>query len=167
MDSIILVGMSGVGKTTIARELSKRLGVKHIDIDEIIEEEENRNIASIFEKEGEEYFRSLEAYYFFRNLGEEDIIISTGGGLVLSSYNRKLMEREKVFYLEASIDTIYRNVLGDKDNIRPLLLSSDIKKRIESIYRDRKDLYESVATYKICVDSKSIDSICDEIIFRA
>ena len=118
--NIYLIGFMGVGKSTVAKELSKRLDYQLIDTDDEIESREARSISDIFERDGEEYFRGLERELIRELSSKDNLIVSCGGGIIKCDENIRLMrESGKVVLLEASPETIYERV---KDNdSRPLL----------------------------------------------
>ena len=78
--SLILTGMMGVGKSTVGKELSKKLGYKFIDMDNLIEKKENMTITKIFRVKGENYFRKIEENLTLNTLKDKRVVISLGGG---------------------------------------------------------------------------------------
>ena len=91
-DKIALIGMSGAGKTTIGQKLAKKLNYQFVDIDEIIEKQEHKTISEIFADDGEDFFRQLETQMLAKIIKNEKIIIATGGGIIESEKNRKLLK---------------------------------------------------------------------------
>ncbi len=100
--------MPGVGKTTIGKNLSKMLDIKHIDTDNLIESNQSSSVNDIISNEGEEIFRVLEQECLRNCLETEKIsIISTGGGIILNSENRKLIkEKACVIHIKCNLDEI-------------------------------------------------------------
>lgn len=141
MKNIILVGMPGCGKTTVAKELVSLLfGVIAVDIDEEIVKSEKRTINDIFEKDGEEYFRELETEILKKYQNTNNLIISTGGGIVERDENIELMKQiGLVFYLYSDINTLYERVKSDSS--RPLLKVENVKERLEMLYNRRDKKY--------------------------
>lgn len=164
MSKIILIGFMGSGKTTIGKALSQKCQYSLIDTDKYIEEQQSRTISNIFEQDGEEYFRVLETNALKELLkSDEDMIISTGGGLAIKKENRELLkEAGTTFYLNATPETIYNRVKGD--NKRPLLQCEDPKKKIISLMGERELYYIDASNKIIDTDDKTIDEIACEIL---
>lgn len=165
MKNIVLIGMSGVGKTTIGRALTKELELDFVDTDEEIQNNTNISIDKIFSNHGEAYFRFLESEIIDKLSQEENLIISTGGGIVLNSKNIiGLRKNGIIILLKSSLENIVNNI-KKSTTIRPLIHGgTDIYPRIKSLYDIRKELYISSADYIVSVDNKSIDSIVYEIL---
>lgn len=160
LNSVILIGMPGSGKTTVGAALSKKTGLQFLDTDSLIEESEKRKISEIFKKDGEEYFRNLETGVIKSLLNSYPIVLSTGGGIVERDENIELLKKiGKVFYLEISPDLILERIKGDKT--RPLLQKDDPMKALKDLYLRRHKKY-SLADFKIDA-SNSIELITDEI----
>lgn len=166
MENIVLIGMSGVGKTVVGKYISEKTSMKLIDTDDIIECTSGKSISYIFKNYGESYFRNLETKIIISLSHETNAIISTGGGAVICRKNMSSLSMNGiVFLLKANLDTMLRNINASKEN-RPLLENTlNIKNEIESINRKRRSLYASNADYEITVDNKSIEEVGDEIIY--
>ena len=163
--NIVLIGMSGAGKTTVGKYIASKLNMEFVNTDDIIVLNFGDTIEQIFSKYGEEYFRNLEKKVIEGLKEKENIVISTGGGVVIDEVNIDILKKNGIFvYLEASIDTLVRNVKSSKEN-RPLLDNDNLYSNIEEIYNKRKRLYISSADYIVQVDNKSIESIGDEVIY--
>ncbi len=166
MKNIILIGMTGTGKTTIAKKLSTELNGEFIDIDKIIETKYNMSIENIFSKEGEQSFREKESN-IINNLKIFDKlnIISTGGGIVKNIDNIKVLKDIGIiFLLEGSIDAIIKNLKNDNINSRPLLKNKDLRETLKNMHDERYENYLNSSNYIINIDNKSIDEIVREII---
>ncbi len=164
LKNIVLIGMSGAGKTTVGKYIASRLNMEFADTDDIIVFNSGDNIEQIFSKYGEGYFRVLEMQVIDDLKGNEDIVISTGGGVVINRENIDILrENGVIFYLEASIDTLVRNIMLSKEK-RPLLDADHLDNSIKAIYNRRKRLYIASADYIIRVDNKSVETIGDEVI---
>ena len=117
---IYLVGFMGCGKSTVARELSKELGITYIDTDNQIVEEQNMPVSEIFDTYGEEYFRKLETELLERLSDAKPLIIACGGGMATRDCNIELMKDSGlVVMLSAKPETIYERVRFNRN--RPLL----------------------------------------------
>lgn len=166
MKNIVLIGMSGVGKTTVGDALSRALNREFLDIDILIEREANTSIANIFSIYGEVYFRELESNIVKQIYQDKNLIISTGGGIVLVKDNiDRLRENGIIVLLEGTIDYIINNIKRSK-NTRPLLNGLDIQEKVKTIYNNRKELYLSAGDFIVLVNNKSVDEIVYEILER-
>lgn len=163
-NNIILIGFMGCGKSTIGRLLSEKTGYEFMDTDLEIEQREGRTISSIFEKEGEEYFRNLETQVVEELLTKEKgMIVSVGGGLPVRSKNREiLLQLGTVIYLKTKPETIYERV--KEDTGRPLLQTEDPKKRIKEMMQDREEKYREASHYNLWTDEKNPEEIMEEIL---
>mgnify|MGYP002710002725 FL=1 len=145
MNNIVLCGFMGSGKTVVGKELAKILGVKFVDTDELIEEEQGVAIKAIFATHGENYFRDLE-YEMCKKVAEMNgVVVSTGGGAMTFKRNvDAIKEGSKVVFLDASFDVICDRI-GDSTT-RPLFQD---KEKAKKLYDERKDKYLSAADYVI------------------
>lgn len=149
----------GSGKTTIGHALSEALHLDWVDLDAYIEKKANQCISDIFSEYGEPYFRGLEREALGELLSQENIVISTGGGIITTSENVELLKVERTIYLEYPFETLYERIAGDSK--RPLATSyASLKERFEK----RLDLYEAASQVKINCQDKSINQITEEII---
>ncbi len=160
---IALIGFMGSGKTIVGLKLAQKLNLNHVDTDKVIEIREGRSISQLFAEEGEDYFRKLESDLLANSIAtSEQLVISTGGGVVLAEENREQLTHAVVFYLKTSPELIYERV--QVDSSRPLLADTDdLYERIESILSEREEIYTAVADYVIATDNKKISEIIDEI----
>jgi shikimate kinase len=141
---IFLIGMMGVGKTTIGRQLAVALGREFVDLDHAIEARCGVRIATIFDIEGEAGFRRRETAALDEYTRRPGLVLATGGGAVLAEDNRRMLgERGCGVYLRAGADELYRRVARDRG--RPLLRIDDPRQRIVDLLAQREPLYESVA----------------------
>ncbi len=158
--NVVLCGMMGCGKTTVAAELGKA-GYKVLDTDGIIVERYGE-INKIFDNHGEEYFRNIESEITAEVAKNyENAVISLGGGCVLRAQNVKnLKESGKIFYLRATAETIIGRLEGD--TTRPLLRGG-LKERVNSVLNARAKIYESAADFIIDTDGKAPEELAKTI----
>lgn len=163
MKNIYLIGFMGTGKSTIAKELVAQTGARQIEMDQLIEEQQGMTISDIFEKCGEPHFRDLETELLKSFSGEENVVVSCGGGCVLRDKNAAIMkENGRIVLLTATPETIYERV---KDSThRPVLNGNMNVDYIRSLMEKRRERYETVADVKIATDGKSREEICQEIL---
>jgi shikimate kinase len=150
---LFLIGFMGSGKTSTTFALSKRLGVKGLDTDALIEEREGMEIAEIFQKKGEESFRQIETKLLDELAESSPAIISCGGGMVLREENIKKMKQQgRILLLQAAPETIYERV-KDSTN-RPLLNGHMDVEYIGSLMAEREPAYKAAAD--LCVDTDGL-----------
>ena len=160
--NLALTGMMGAGKTSIGMYLSKRLFMKFIDIDKIIENELKMTIQEIFLKKGESFFRKYEEKITLQEIKKENAIISLGGGAFMNSTIRKnILLNCKSFWLDLNTKLIEKRIIKSKK--RPLLNDKNLKQTLEKIYNDRKDIY-ATANYRINCDKLNKNLITNKII---
>ena len=141
--NIILIGFMGCGKTTIGKKVASMTGREFLDTDKVIEEEAGMTISEIFEKQGEEAFRKMEADLCKRLSDRNNLVIATGGGIVKNETNCELLRKNGVIvYMKANPEHIFRNVRND--NSRPLLNGKGKMKTIKRLMEERKPLYEGM-----------------------
>ncbi|MEW8986999.1 MAG: shikimate kinase, partial [Bacillus sp. (in: firmicutes)] len=114
MQAIYLIGLMGAGKTTVGKELAAELGISVVDMDAEIVKQQGTTINDIFAEKGESFFRSLEAK-LIKELPQENVIITTGGGIILNEANQEWMkEHGFVVYLDANPDEILERLQNDQ-----------------------------------------------------
>ena len=160
--SIYLVGLMGVGKTSVGRHLAKSLGRTFFDADQVIEQRSGVPIAWIFDLEGEQAFRDREQAVIDELTNQEGIVLATGGGAVLRAGNRRaLCSRGCVVHLDSSVDQLLDR-LG-KDKTRPLLQGGDAKTTLRRLQADRQPLYDEVADYRFTAGGNSARALAQNI----
>jgi shikimate kinase len=168
---IALIGFMASGKTCIGEKLASRLGYNAGDTDCMVETSAGMTISEIFELEGEEGFRSREeaalalAAELPTSKGKGAIVLSCGGGIVLSSINRKvLIENFFSIWLDVPFDEILRRLEGQRST-RPLLAGEKFEEKARSMYLLRNDLYNSCSRLRYAwSEGESIESTVDRLI---
>lgn len=162
--NLILCGMMGAGKTTIGVKIAELTGRRWYDTDGLIVDRHGK-IADIFEYYGEAHFRKLETEIVKELAQKDNLIISTGGGLVLKSENNAVLQQNgKIVFLRASLQTLNQRLVVD--GTRPLLQTSteSISDRLARLLKERTPVYELVADYIVDVDGKTPEAIAKEIV---
>ena len=163
LKTIVLIGMMGSGKTSVGKELAKKLNVTFIDIDQEIEKKYQKNISTIFRTKGESFFRKIEENVSCKLINGKPCVISIGGGGFL---NKKIRNKIRInaisIWINTSLDIIYQR-LNKSKNKRPILNYKNLKKSIKEIYDKRKPIYKK-ANYRIQVKSDNKKIIAENII---
>ena len=142
--NIYLVGLMGAGKTTVGRQLAKRLGRQFFDSDHEIVERTGVPIPTIFEIEGEDGFRRREAQTLHDLTAGTGLVLATGGGVVINPENRRrLNETGWVVYLNVPPRLLFERTRHDRN--RPLLHVEDPLARLEELHAARDPLYRETA----------------------
>lgn len=159
---VFLIGFMGVGKSSIAAELSRLLEINSVEMDEFIVQQEGMTIPELFQVHGEDYFRAVESAAVV-TLGErEPMVISCGGGVPMREENVKNMkQRGVVVQLTAKPETIFERVRHDEN--RPLLKGNMNVGYITQLMEQRQPHYDRAADFSVSTDGKSVSEICREI----
>jgi shikimate kinase len=156
---IYLIGFMGSGKTTVGRQLARKLGWKFIDLDKEIEQGEKRQVAEIFREKGEAHFRFLEKRYLKEASYSNRAVIALGGGTYIDAQNRALADMTGLtVWLKVSFARV-----GDRvkmDGTRPKF---DNRDEAERLYQDREPHY-ALARVHVSTDEGTPESVADEIV---
>ncbi len=153
----------GAGKSTIGRYLADLLGKQFKDTDHEIENRTGASIPLIFEIEGEDGFRKRESAMLKDLSTEDNLVLATGGGIVLAEENRQILsEQGFVVYLYAKVDVLYQRTRRDRN--RPLLNEGDRRQKLEEIMETRDPLYREVADLVIETDKRPARTVAKEVI---
>ena len=165
MPLIACVGLPGSGKSTVGRQLARRLGLRFVDSDQVIEQRLGCSIREFFEREGEPAFRDVEQQVMDELTQAESGVLSTGGGSVLRESNRQcLKQRTVTFYLHSSTEEVFKRLRHDQN--RPLLQVADPLVRLRELYEARDRLYRDSAHYVIETGRPSVASLVNMIIMQ-
>jgi len=161
--NLFLVGLMGAGKTTVGRQLAKRLGKRFLDSDQEIEERTGVKVATIFEIEGEAGFRARESRVIEELAETEDLVLATGGGVVLDPANRaRLAASGFVIYLHAQPRDLWQRTRQDKT--RPLLQGVDPLARLKELYAIRDPLYREIADIVIDTGRQGVGALIARVL---
>jgi shikimate kinase len=162
--NIFLIGPMGAGKTTIGRQLARRLNMDFYDSDRVIEERTGVDIPLIFEKEGEAGFRQREAAVIDELTMKERIVLATGGGAILDENNRRALKSHgTVFYLSSDLKSLLERTHKDKN--RPLLHGEEPADVILTRLIEQRDpLYRETADYIVDTSNDSLRHVIHVII---
>jgi shikimate kinase len=163
--TITLVGMPGSGKSTVGRQLARRLRLPFFDSDHVIEERLGCSIREFFAREGEEAFRDLEQQVLAELAQGPPAVIATGGGAVLREANRRcLREAGRVVYLRSSPEELYRRLRHDTQ--RPLLQVADPLGKLRELHAQRDPLYEQTAHFHVETSRPSVSRLVNMIVMQ-
>lgn len=159
--SIVLIGLMGVGKSSVGRRLAARLGLPFLDADAEIEKAAGRTIEDIFEIHGEPHFREGERRVIARLLGGPTCVLAAGGGAYLDPDTRALIrERGIAIWLEADLDLLLDRVGRRTD--RPLLKKGDPRAILAKLITERYPIYAE-ADLKVEVKDESIEATVERV----
>jgi shikimate kinase len=158
---VVLIGMMGVGKSTVGRLLAVRLGLKFVDTDDEIERAADLTIAEIFERFGEEYFRDGERRVIARLIGEGPGVIATGGGAFINQQTRELIkEKCHSVWIDADLELLVARV--SRRSHRPLLVGKDPRAVLSKLSEKRGPIY-ALADFHVRSDAAPHSSTVDQI----
>ncbi|MDR4495095.1 MAG: shikimate kinase [Nitrospirales bacterium] len=162
--NIVLIGYRGTGKSTVARILGERLQRTVISTDAAIVKEEGQSIPQIVEQFGWDHFRDLETRMCRKLQDQTDLVIDTGGGLILREENVNILKAHgKVFWLTAEVSTIVNRISGDTQ--RPSLSGTkSFVEEVEDILKERTPKYQAAADFTIPTDHETPESIAVQVL---
>jgi len=162
---VALVGLPGSGKSTVGRQLARRLQLPFLDSDHVIEARLGCSIREYFEREGEDSFRDVEESVLDELSRQEFGVLSTGGGAVLRPHNReRLKERTTVVYLKSNPDELFRRLRHDVN--RPLLQVADPLTKLRDLHAVRDPLYRETAKFIVETGRPSVGTLVNMIIMQ-
>ena len=160
--NLTLTGMMGVGKSTVGKNLAKKLKYNFIDVDKLIEIKEGISINMIFKNKSESYFRKIENDITLTVLRKNNSVISLGGGAFLNNSIRKISKKLSVsFWLDVPMDELIKRLKKNKK--RPLLFKKNISENAKKIYLERKKIYNE-ADFRIKCNSLKPGEIVSKIL---
>ena len=160
--NLVLLGMMGVGKSTLGKIVAKKLNLEFIDTDVQIEEKCQMKISAIFKKKGEKFFRMEEEKEVINSLKKSDCVIALGGGAFINKTVRNNILKNAIsIWLDSDLETLNKRTGWNKK--RPLLDKENNKITINKLYEERKSIYK-LANYKINCTELDKKKISDKII---
>jgi len=159
---ISLIGMPGCGKSTVGRQLARRLQLPFEDADVRIEQRIGCSIRSFFDHEGEARFREIESETLDELTRGPGGVLSTGGGAVLRPENRQILrDRTQVIYLRSTPEELYRRLRHDRN--RPLLQVADPLRKLKELFGERDPLYRETAHFVLDTGRPSVSTLVNMI----
>ena len=160
--NLVLLGMMGVGKSTLGKIVAKKLNLEFIDTDDKIEEKHSIKISTIFKKMGEKFFRLEEEKEVLKSLKKNNCVIALGGGgFINKTIRNSILKNAISIWLDCDLETLCKRTKWNKK--RPLLDKENNKIKINKLYEERKNIYK-LANYKINCSNVNKENIVNKII---
>ena len=160
--SIYLIGMMGSGKTSTGRPLAKRLGYGFVDADAVIEQVAGCTIPDIFERDGEDGFRSIESQVLNAISRRHSLVVATGGGVVTKPENWGQLHSGIVVWLDVGRAQLIERLRDDATQ-RPLLQQPDPEAALDALLQERRPLYDE-ADLTVVIKDESADAVAEGIL---
>jgi len=160
--NVYLIGMMGVGKTTVGQQLAKELGYRFVDTDDLIEQVAGQTINQIFADSGEEEFRQLESKILSEVSAYTKLTVATGGGIVLKQMNWSYLQQGLIVWLDAPVSLLIQRL--QDDTTRPLLQTSDPTAALQNLLDQRRHLYTEADLHISIRASDTPEMITSQII---
>jgi shikimate kinase len=160
---LVLIGLPGSGKSTVGRQLARRLKLPFTDTDDAIEQRIGCSISEFFEREGETAFRDIEEAVIEELTGGGPSVLATGGGAVLRPANRERLRRSgHVIYLRSTPEEVFKRLRHDVN--RPLLQVPDPLARLRAMHEERDPLYRETAHFVIETGRPTVSKLVNMIL---
>ena len=160
--NLVLLGMMGVGKTTLGKLVAKNQGLEFIDTDANIENKNSMTINEIFEQKGESFFRLEEKKEILNLLSKQDCVVALGGGAFMDKTIRESILKNAIsVWLDIDLKILNQRLKWNQK--RPLLKKYTNQKKLNELYEQRKNIYQ-LANHKIVCDKLNIEDIVNRII---
>ena len=162
---VALIGLPGVGKTTVGRRLARELGCDFVDVDAAIESREGCSIAELFARDGEGGFREVERAVLAATLAGPEAVVATGGGAILLEANRALLAQQAYcVWLTAPFERLVDRI--ERRQHRPLFAGVDPRERLEQLRREREPLYRDAAALTVDTAGQPLGKVVGQIARR-
>jgi shikimate kinase len=160
--NVALIGFMAVGKSAVGRSLAKKLRLRFVDLDQVIEKTAGMKISEIFVQKGEPYFRQLEKKTLAKVLQGEQQVIATGGGVIMDDDSLMLLrDRALLIGLTASVDVLLTR--AGSSSKRPLLKEANRKEQVEELLTQRQNRYAQ-AHVTIDTSELTVDQVVEKIV---
>jgi shikimate kinase len=163
LDRVLLIGFMGSGKTSVGREVARRLGWRFVDFDDAIVAQEGRPVAEIFSERGEAHFRALEEEMGARLLGERRVVLASGGGWAAAPGRlASVPPGTATFWLQVSASEAIRRA-GESGGTRPLLARPDAEEEAIRLIAKRAPYYKD-AMWAVDTERSSVEDVSARIL---
>ena len=160
--SLYLIGMMGSGKSSTGRPLAQRLGYGFVDADAVIEQVAGCTIPEIFQRDGEQGFRSIETQVLSAISQRHSLVVATGGGMVIRSENWGMLHQGIVIWLDVEREQLLARLQADQTE-RPLLQQPDPAATIDALFNERRPLYAE-ADLTVVIQNETPEQVADGIL---
>ena len=161
--NLVLLGMMGVGKSTVGKIIAKKQGLEYVDTDDKIERKCSMKISEIFKEKGEKFFRLEEEKEVLNSLKKSNCVIALGGGAFMSrTVRNNILKNAVSVWLDSNLEIISKRTKWNKK--RPLLDKQNNQKKINKLYAERENIYK-LANHRINCDNLNKENIANKIIF--
>ena len=160
--NLYLIGMMGTGKTTVGQRLAKELGYRFFDTDVLIERVAQKSINELFAEDGEAFFRELESQVLGEVSACTRSVIATGGGAVLRPVNWGYLRHGLIIWLDAPISLLVERLA--EDDTRPLLEMDNLSLKLETLFAERKSLYQEADLQIAITKNENPEQIVSKIL---
>jgi len=137
--NLYLIGLMGVGKTTVGKLIAQEIGYRFVDTDEVIVKATGKSINEIFAEHGEAEFRKLEGDVLAQVCAYTKLVVATGGGIVMQQQNWSYLHHGLIIWLDAPVEIILQRLV--EDHTRPLLQDADMESKLRSLLEQRQPMY--------------------------
>lgn len=161
--NLYLVGMMGVGKTSLGQPLAQALGYQFFDTDTLIEQVAHCSIPEIFAQMGEAGFRDLEAQVLAQLAPYQRLVVATGGGIVMRRANWGQLQQGLVVWLDVPVPMLYDR-LKDEASQRPLLQTPDPQATLEALMQQRRSLYTQADLHLVIAQPEPVELTLDRLL---
>lgn len=160
--NLYLVGMMGCGKSTTGRALAKQLGYGFVDTDDLITQLTGQAITDIFAESGEDHFRQVESKVLSEVAAHTNLVVATGGGIVLDKKNWSFLQHGLVIWLDVEAKQLWQRLQADQS--RPLLQKPNPQQVLEELLTQRRPLYRQSDVHILLKPDQSVESVCESVV---
>jgi len=160
--SVFLIGMMGVGKTTIGQLLAKRLDYDFLDVDQFIEQATGQTVSTIFADSGEAIFRQLETATLSQVSARLRRVVATGGGIVIAQENWSYLKHGVIVWLDVPVEQLKERL--SQDTTRPLLQNQDLTARLTQLSEERRSRYAQADIHIQVLPDETPEQITERIV---
>ncbi|MCU0550460.1 MAG: shikimate kinase [Leptolyngbya sp. Prado105] len=160
--SVFLIGMMGVGKTTVGQLLAQRLNYEFLDTDEFIEQATGQSVSTIFAESGESIFRQLETATLAQVSARLRKVVATGGGIVVTPDNWSYLRHGVIIWLDLPVEQIQKRLRND--TTRPLLQQQDLAERLTQLLSERRSRYAQADIHILIQPDETPDQITERVL---